>query len=78
MKKMTVSDNTLLILVAPLGFRDDLHSMLCSLIVQLSQIFNIGLNIVCEDILFVVPRQVIEMFQGEWHALPGSEATNPS
>jgi hypothetical protein len=73
-----VSDITLLVLVAPPGFRDDLHSMLRSLIVQLSRIFNIGLNIVCEDILFVVPRQVIEMFQGEWHPLPGSEATNPS
>jgi hypothetical protein len=53
-----------LTLVPPLSMRDDLHSYLLPLLLQLFRILNICLNRVFEDFVLFIFGQVIESLQG--------------
>jgi hypothetical protein len=52
-----------LTLVAPLGMREDLHSYLLPLSLQLFQILNVCLNRVFEEFVLFIFSQVIESLQ---------------
>jgi hypothetical protein len=52
-----------LTLVAPLSMRDDLHSYLLPLLLQLFQILNVCLNRVFEEFIIFIFGQVIESLQ---------------
>jgi hypothetical protein len=51
-------------LVAPPSMRDDLHSYLLPLLLQLFRILNVCLNRVFEEFILFIFSQVIESLQG--------------
>jgi hypothetical protein len=51
-------------LVGPQSIRDDLHSYLLTLLLQLFQIFNVCLNRIFKEFILFISGQVIESLQG--------------